>query len=257
MKSTFLIPIAVLNLAQPANSSSISWSTPFLLDDPGEVSNPTDSTVVHALDFNTPEWFGPSDAIINGIPFVASDAGATAISGFSTTMDGGSLNGRNINQVFSSIVSGDQDLDNLLNSHAWRRGIGAASFTLTDLELGQIYQVQLIGVTELRSYGVTDIRSISANRVYELDNGEADFSDGLVLQRGGVNSTTGRFVADGSSQTIQLRSVDFTGDPRESNFDPGLSGIVVLAVPEPTSVLTVGVASMCFLFRRRRNAWAL
>lgn len=229
MKSTqFTFPLAGVLLAGPIllHGAEITWDDSFSIAIPEDISNPPGSTIHEALDFNSDAGaLAGDDLTINGIPFTVSTASAGA-GNIVTSMTNGPAYGA----AFTSVVSGDLDLDTLLDSHSYTQGSpGEVTVTINNLTPGADYQVQLIGVG--------DERTCCAGRTYEPDDGQGNYSTGLAMARGDIASVLGTFTADSASQTILWRSLGGAG-----NNDPGLSGIVVVALPDDTDTDNDGLS---------------
>jgi len=106
-------------------------------------------------------------------------------------------------------------LDNLLDSHAFRTATSFGLVTIEGLSIGTDYQVQLIAIA--------DGRSFAANSIVRVSNGAGQLT-GPTLARHLYQTVIGRFTAGSTSQSIFIEPVVGGG--------PGLSGIVVQAVPE-------------------------
>ena len=188
----------------------------------------------------------------------AAPAGGPTINGVSFTEVGGSTD-------FWGDTGINPQIDDLLSGHTASGG-GLFTLTLDDLTVGQLYQIQLIGIHDSRtvaginqrqqevSFGGSDFTSQGAAPVltrfaygndFDLDGGSFD---GIPS----FGSVVGTFVADSSVQTIQFRSNqqdgNFNDDP-----DPGLSGYVLITTPEPTSMIAGALGLGGLMARRRRG----
>ncbi|CAN5336880.1 hypothetical protein BH23VER1_BH23VER1_02630 [soil metagenome] len=200
-------------------AAEITWDFPFEVAAPTDISNPADTTVVVAADFNNATGFAlGDDNTVNGITFTQSPAGG--VGSLSTTM----TNGPAYSAEFFPGFTGDEDLDALLGSHSWASGNpGSASLTISGLTPGLSYQVQLVAVA--------DARPCCSGRIYEPDDGQGNFDTAVMLQRGLYQSVIGTFVADGNSQSIGWRSLE----ELSGNNDPGFSAVIVLQVDDQDS----------------------
>ena len=200
-----------LLVALPAatQGAEITWGAAFSIAAPEDISNPPGSTVVGALDFST--GLGPADDLtINGILFTTSPAAGTG--DITTTM----ANGPGYNATWFTGATGDNDLDALLDSHAWVAGSpGEVTITISNLVPARTYQIQVIGVA--------DARGCCATRTYEPDDGMGNYTTGISMARGDFGSSLGTFTADASEQVFLWRSLGGAG-----NNDPGFSGLVVI-----------------------------
>ncbi|MEM7392415.1 MAG: hypothetical protein AAF492_08695, partial [Verrucomicrobiota bacterium] len=184
-------------------------------------------TLHFAGDFNNALHFAPGDGVINGIPFTRIDEDVPGL--FSTDLNFGPFFGSNT--FFNGPSTGDIDLDDLLDSHAWlMANPGTATFTIEGLTIGTTYQVQLINPPDTRPFGV--------DREYEPDNGMGVFNTGVILRRGNIESVIGRFTADAATQSILFRSLG----NNLGEQDPALAGVVIFAVPEPSTFFYLLIA---------------
>jgi hypothetical protein len=241
LSSYGLLAVLISITAAPSQlrAAVIAWGAAIVVDDPTDISKPAGSTLHAAIDFNTVVGAGTAggDNIINGIPFtqVLLTSPGTVVTNFT--------DGPSFNATYHPTPTGDQDLDDLLDSHTYLPGNPTtALITLEGLTVGGQYQVQLIGVA--------DSRTCCAGRIYEPDNGAGDFTTGVTMQRGMFQSTIGTFTASAATQPIQLRSLNAAA----GNSDPGLTGIVVQRlIPEPTSLALVAFGAAALLGARRRR----
>lgn len=155
----------------------------------------------------------------------------------------------------------DPNIDEVLSGHVTDGG-STFSRTLTGLTVGNVYQVQLIGIHDNRA-GIRD-------REYEVAFAPGDYTSGgtaPVLTRGaygngefaspGFGTVVGSFTATATTETIELRSNTLDGNFGDDP-DPGLSGYIVLestaAVPEPSSFALFGATLVGIAFLRRRKS---
>ena len=134
------------------------------------------------------------------------------------------LNG-NGGPFYRGVPTDDADLNNLLDSHAFRRVDSFGLVTIEGLTVGDDYLIQLIGIADGRP-GSQDATAL--------------VDDQVLLTRGLYESVTGRFTANSTSETFSVVG------------NPGLSGIVVQSVPEPGAA-TVLVAALAFAVCQRRK----
>jgi hypothetical protein len=233
-----ILSVAAVMIAgeRASNAAAISWGQPFTVQATSDVSNA--GSVHFAADFNTVEGFGPQDDTINGILFT--QVGPTGIPGRLThSFASGPNNGA---AAYTAVAPAgmDPDLVELLDSHSWHPGNPVtAMVTLEGLTVGAPYQIQVLGAA--------DTRACCMARIYEPDDGAGNFNTGTSIQRGLVQSIFGRFTADAATQTFQWRS---QGGAMGNN-DPSMSGLVVLRIPEPASVVLMSLALGCCGSRAR------
>ena len=233
-----LLATVLLVGQQPADAATITWSAPIVVGADTDVA--AGGNVHFAADFNTADGFGPDDGIINGIAFT--QVGPAGIPGRLThTFASGPNNGA---AGFAARPPAGMDLDlvELLDSHSWHPGNPqTATVTLEGLTVGSPYQIQVIGAV--------DLRTCCAERIYEPDDGTGNFTTGTTVQRGLVQSIVATFTADASTQAFQWRSLGGV----EGHNDPAMSGLVVLQIPEPGSMLLVALALGIVATARRRR----
>ncbi len=211
--------------------------------------------------------------------FDASRNGGTAANGAllsTSALDIGDTTASTINGIVFTEQAGSSDfwgntginpiIDNVLSGHsALAGGVATGTVTLSGLTMGSQYQIQLIGIHDSRA-GINE-------RQYEVSFGGADFGSGTapVLTRAGYGNSdpaspptfggqvsygtvVGTFIADGTSQDIQIRSNTQDGNLTD-DVDPGIGGWILLeqaAVPEPSSTALLGLGGIALLLRRRK-----
>ena len=210
------------------SDNPIAWETPITITSDTDISN-LGGPIHLAADFNTPETFNPEnnllfiqgdfDGVINGIQFtgtgiVQSIAGSLttnfrSVANASTFLNGGQ------GAFYRGAPTGDVDLDNLLDSHSFGTETSSGQITIEGLNVGTDYQVQLIAIADGRPFAVDSILRVG--------NGAGQLT-GPTLTRELYQTVTGRFTADSTSQSILIEPILGGG--------PGLSGIVVQAVPD-------------------------
>ena len=204
----------------------ITWETPITITSDTDISN-LGGPIHLAADFNPPETFNPDDdllfiqgdfdGVINGIQFTGTEQNIAGLlttdlvneANASTFLEGAQ------GQFYRGAPTGDVDLDNLLDSHAFNGETDSGQVTIEGLTIGTNYQVQLIAIA--------DGRSFATNSIVRVGNG-AGVIIGPTLNRPLYQTVTGRFTADSTSQTILIKTI--------SGGHPGLSGMVIQAVPE-------------------------
>jgi hypothetical protein len=225
LKPLLLGVLALLSAGEAARAAAITWSGVSQIT--GTSNLLQTGTPVAALNLGGTAG-APLPIAGTDITFV--DAGLTAVVGAGSVSNTG-------NGGFYSPVTNNANLDAVLDSHSYITGNNPNSrgrLDLTGLTLGQTYLVQVIGVT--------DDRVCCTSRTQTVDDGLGHISGNL--QRGLANFVTGTFTADAATQSIFVSGVN----------DPGLSGLVLRAVPEPgvTGMLAAG-AAVAMLRRARRR----
>ncbi len=188
------------------------------------------------------------DLITTGSPFSALNGGNDTGSGMLTIGDNvftpGPLSGAVTGSVsaatgtFYSPVSGNANLDTILDSHTWITGAnpdGRGRIDILGLTIGNTYELQILSVG--------DDRSCCATRTQFFDDGNGNISGALA--RGTGDWVVGTFVAGATTESVFV-----TGEN-----DPGISGYVVRdlgVVPEPGGAALALLGAATFALRRRR-----
>jgi len=253
MKKTLSLTIC-LAAVQAATAATITWGGAYNFDH-------TDQSL----------WLNSFDASRNG----GTAANGALLS--TSALDIGDTTASTINGIVFTEQAGSSDfwgntginpiIDNVLSGHsALASGVSTGTVTLSGLTFGSQYQIQLIGIHDSRG-GINE-------RQYEVSFGGADFTSGgtaRVLTRAGYGNSdpaspptidgqvsygtvVGTFIADGTSQDIQIRSNTQDGNTTD-DVDPGIGGWILLeqaAVPEPSSTALLGLGGIALLLRRRK-----
>jgi len=220
LAARFAIIASGLAIASATQAATINWSTgPGFGGASGFQSILTSGALVAAVDFNN--------------------------DGVNRTVDPGG-----INITFSAVSTGwffyDSGSPGSTDA-AWNEVVDHSAFSninllvpsfLQGLTLGRSYQLQLFA---------SDTRGCCSNRISHFGDGAGSFSDPVA--QGTFTSIVGQFVADGSSQALELEA---------SSTNPILSAYVlrdVTPVPEPATwtLGLAGTAMMAGLTRRRRR----
>ena len=215
----------VLSFANPASAAQVNWGSIT-----GRIASPADlyqvGTFVTAVNMGGTQGALP----IAGTDIVFNNGALTEAVGGGTVSN-------SYNAVYYDPTTGDANLDIVLDSHSYVAGNNPGSrarIDLTGLTVGTPYVVQVIGVA--------DIRTCCADRLQTVDDGAGNLS--APLQRGLANFAIGSFTADATTQSLFVSGIN----------DPGLSGLVLRAVPEPGSITALALAAATSLLRRRRKA---
>ena len=199
---------------RPLQGAAITWNAPVQVTSPANIVMPAGGTVHFAADFNTPADFGPDDDMINGILF--SQVGTAGIPGLLTHTF---ANAPNFGAAAFPGGTGDADLDNLLNSHTWMTGNPvSATVTLQGLTVGAPYQIQVVGAVDTRPVAPCAPTAGQWARIIHYRHQHPTRDDAVDHRH---------FVADGSTQTFQWRSLNNAA----GNDDPGMSGLLVTRRP--------------------------
>ena len=247
-------PVAGLGI-DGLNHTNLARSYAFSIDVQEVVANA--SITWDAVDTET-----TASDLIGGptIPFVA----ATYPGGGNA---GGNDDGSTSGNFFTSGGgdTGNEGLNEVLNSHGWKGGTPAAQIiTLDGLTAGEDYRIQVLAAGDTR--GCCNTRTQTADDLVGSISGEMTRGD---------DSVVGTFTATSATQEIEIAG----------GQDPGLSGYIltrvtagradgevlvealnygfgangagmpstVVTVPEPNSVALLLVASLSLLMGRRRR----
>ena len=198
---------------------------------------------------------GPAATIDWGAPFNVGNTASNVANDFDPARNGGrevtgvtalvsavnyGYSGVSVNGVNFASSAGDTDywsgtgldpqIDSLLSGHTaftepW--GVQTKTFTVSGLIPGRPYQIQVIGAHDNRT------ASSINRRQYELARGTL-FSGGTlpVLTRGaaavsGFGTVIGTFVADGTTQSVSIRSNQQDGNLTDDP-DPAITGYVLI-----------------------------
>ncbi|MBT7959782.1 MAG: PEP-CTERM sorting domain-containing protein [Akkermansiaceae bacterium] len=223
--------MAVASLIGPGQAATITW---------GSASGITSSTSVlnNGSAVSAINYAGTAQTV-NGVSF-ASGGGET-----STWWTG-----------YGGNSTGDAGLDNILNNHQTSYGSPTHptefEMSLTGLSIGQQYQIQLIGIH--------DLRSATSTRTYTLPDqtGVTPAYTGPQLARGAggndgggsgsaAGTVVGTFTAGAVTEVIWITNTVAPG-----GNDPGLSGYALRAIPEPSSAALLGLGGLALILRRRK-----
>ena len=217
------VAATLLSFANLAPAANVTWGPVTQITSPASLNQT--GTFVSALNLGGTQGTLP----IAGTDIVFTDGALTAAVGTGTVSN-------SYNATYYDPTTGDTNLDAVLDSHSYLAGAnpaGRARIDLTGLTPGTPYLVQFIGVA--------DIRTCCADRLQTVDDGFGNSSG--PLQRGLANSVTGTFIADATTQSLFV----------SGSNDPGLSGLVLRAIPEPTSLTALALTATTTLLRRRRR----
>lgn len=220
-----LAAAAAMASLQTVDAATIAWGSVTAFDDATDVLNA--GTAVAAVGNLT-----SATTVINGVTFTDNNS----LPDWTSAGHYGSafFNGNG--------ATGDAGFDDFTGGQFYEGGAGVTNtITLTGLTQGQEYQFQYI-IMDGRGPGNY------AGRTVVLGDGDGDNSnDSVAVARtnganGDGNSITGTFIADATgSQTITI-----TGS------DPGMTGYVVRATPEPSSTALLGLGGLALILRRRK-----
>ncbi len=188
-----------------ASAATIAWAEFDLDAAPGEIS--THGTLVEAFNITG----GAHTTTINGVTFTATDLGSSIGSTF-------------------EVSTGDANLDLL---YLQLRAFPVGPFTLTDLTIGNEYELQTFFGYNLS--GVSFVMNVG---------------DGITIQKTSSGTTEngawiiGTFIADATTQGFHS-SFDI-------NTAPYLSGYQLRSVPEPSSAVLIGLGGLALILRRSK-----
>lgn len=246
MKTLLTICAAAAALTAGAHAASVSYTTANFAGDGSNTSILAKTgTVVTAINFSTdPVRSGTYSATnpdpnvtINGIAFTgAPGTAAGGLTGsFYSVNSAGLDNDRDSNVSYATAPMLDGLVYDVIRTSG--NGVGMV-FNLTNLTIGQAYQVQFI-------FSASD----AARRLYLTSQADADLAGATnILSYGTTNGAgllTGTFTADATTQAFNFWNTN-TGSQRVS-----VAGFVLQAVPEPGSAV-LGLLGILPMFRRRR-----
>lgn len=218
-KKTSLAALTAITIAGTASAANIIWQSPQAIAASTDVS--TQGTLVQARSQ------GPT-VTVNGVSFSPA-AGNYTSTGFNA--------GHNDYLPMSFIGANDTEGQNyatLLDTAHYMSPNGAASFTFSNLTIGQNYLLQ---------FWVADYRNSPEDRQLTLTAGN---TSGVLhhLNNTGIQGSfvIGTFTADALSQTVNV----------SDTHEPQINAVQLRAIPEPSSALLGGLGLLA-LFRRRRN----
>ena len=212
----------------PPSNNPIVWEAPITISSDADIIN-LGGPIHLAADFNPPESFNPNqdllfiqgdfDGVINGIQFSGTGSDQSIAGLLTTSFDRVANASRGshsfLGRFYRGAPTGDVDLDNLLDSHAFSPTVISGLVTIEGLNIGEEYQVQLVGIA--------DGRRVAANSTVVVTNSAGQL-DGPTLTRHLYQTVTGRFTANSTSQSLFIERLS-------GNFI-GLSGVVVQEVPK-------------------------
>lgn len=249
MKTSLILFSATFALSHLAQGAVATYTTANFASDGSNVSIlAKNGTVVSAVNFTTdPLRVGPFTATnpdpsvtVNGIAFTAT-AGTNA-AGLTGSFYSVNSAGLDIDRDSNLSYATSPMLDSLAYDVIRTSGNGVGMvFNLTNLTIGQPYQVQFI-------FSASD----AARRLYLTSQADADLGGATnILTYGTTNGAgllTGTFTADAATQTFNFWNTN-TGSQRVS-----VAGFVLqtLPVPEPGAA-ALGLLGFLPVFRRRRR----
>jgi len=228
MKNSLLAASVFLLSTTVLQASLITWS---VSDFTSESDVSTRGTVLEAFNFGN----GSPTTTLNGTTFTSANhvSGLPASAHLSGNLDRQAAN--------SSFYTGpNTTIEPLFDTFAWTEVTTDTSFTLDDLVIGQIYEMQLL---------ISDDRNNSnaVNHRAQVDGGVSGIFGGPLNP---PQSFIGTFQADATMQMFSYAVFDGSGDPTSIR----LSAYRLAAIPEPSSILILlgFLGSSVFLRRRRR-----
>ncbi|MES2706631.1 MAG: hypothetical protein V4726_08520 [Verrucomicrobiota bacterium] len=248
IKTSLILFSAGLALSSAVHAASVTYTTGNFASDGSNASIlAKNGTVVSAINFTTdPPRTGPFTATnpdpsvtVNGIAFTATPG--TSAGGLTGSFYSVNSAGLDIDRDSNLSYATSPMLDSLAYDVIRTGGNGAGMvFNLTNLTIGQPYQVQFI-------FSASD----AARRLYLTSQADANLAgSNNILAYGVTNGAgllTGTFTADAATQTFNFWNTD-TGSQRVS-----VAGFVLqsLPVPEPGAA-ALGLLGFLPMFRRRR-----
>jgi MYXO-CTERM domain-containing protein len=248
MKPILLLCAAAMAFASGAHAANVTYTTANFAGDGSNASIlANNGTVVSAVNFSTdPVRNGTFSATnpdpnvtVNGIAFTAAPGTASGglTGSFYSVNSAGLDNDRDSNVSYATAPMLDGLVYDVIRTGS--NGTGMV-FNLTNLTIGQPYQVQFI-------FSASD----GARRLYLTSQADADLAGATnILTYGTTNGAgllTGTFTADAATQTFNFWNTN-TGSQRVS-----VAGFVLQTVPEP-GVTALGLLGALPMLRRRRRA---
>ena len=234
--------MCALAMCSMATAAEISWSPAFEIETDADID--VSGEIVRAVNVASPESVDEIEVEFPGGKTVTFEPEHTFE--FNTELDevfgsGGSVTGQGTfftGEDFALTTEND-DLDLIMDSHGWAGGgpgAAVAVLELTDLTVGQGYQIQLVGAADDRGcceFRQTQIWNQDEEPVMDRDGGDLWFgrsNDFDEDDERGPGSTIGVFTADADTQQIWIAgTADFDdGNGGEGNGnDPGLSAYIL------------------------------
>ena len=234
-RKLFFLTVAIPLFAIPCSAAEITWSPAFDIETADDID--ISGEIVRAVNVVDPEQiddipvdFGTKEVIFEPEhTFELADEIQTAdgsVTGAGTFYTGGPL----------GLTTDNIDLDEILDSHGWVSGNPAiAELLLEDLEVGQEYQIQLIGASDDRDCCRERLQTIineDEDRISERWGRQGDWDEDDEF---GPGSLIGTFTADSTEQYIFFKSVEIDDPEGNDNpgNDPGMSAYI-LSIPAAT-----------------------
>lgn len=249
---------AMAFLASPASLSAalISWGTASVIDDAGAFVNTT-GNLVTAINSDT---LG-DDALISSVNFVghnldswnAGTIGAGGITVSSNAVEGNF--GTTFVQGMGAPpgITNNGPVDNLISSGIWRE----QTLTLENLTINNTYIIQIISNDSRNGRDLNNVTVLTdgvdpsaAAGINPLSSTEPGAGNPALVG----HSIVGTFVADSTTQTFNVFGSTDGGTTNNNNGRAQINGFQLrtIPVPEPSSTLLIGVASLGLLLRRCR-----
>lgn len=231
--------LSLLALSVTSRAAVVSYTSQ-LFTNATDVS--TNGTLVKAVNLGKGGGTGTNNGpattvvVINGVTF-SSDSG-TGTSDFADSAGDYYYD----NYTGTGVITGvpDVDANAMLDSIEFGPGIGNSLATLTNLTIGQAYELQII---DLRA---TPAAGGSMSYGYAATVGGTEVYDLTGLVRSAPRITTGTFIADAVSQEIHVATTYANGNNLE------VAAFQLRAVPEPSSAALLGLGGLALLLRRRK-----
>ena len=243
MKCTYLFVFSLIMFSPVAiKAAEISWSPAFEIETDADID--VSKPIVRAVNVVSPgdvdeiEVEFPGDITVEFEPEHTFEFNLE----FDEGIGSGSVTGTGNYYTVDGLTTENDELDAIFDNHGWvgggPEGGAIAVLELLDLEIGESYQIQLIGAA--------DDRGCCEYRQMEIWNDDLEtVDDDLWFGRSndfdedderGPGSTIGTFVADADNQLIYLvgtSELDDGAGNLGNGADPGLSAYV-LSLAGPT-----------------------
>lgn len=248
-KSIFML-LGAVGYCSSVGAATINWGPVTTITGASDVS--TAGTTHAAINFGDT---GAPAVTVNGITFQPLTVagfntssitnGTVTLTETQTVLHGNNGPGGSNTGAFAAMA--DADYKTLLSSEINSVAIFDLQLTTSGLSLGQTYQVQLW--CNYSSTNNTNKVAITGGPI--LDDNTTDAFGGLGQY------VIGSFIADGSSQMIEMKGVPGTDLIQNPDFSPVslplINAFRIALVPEPATLTLFGLAAVALSRRQKAN----